>query len=85
MKEKLKEALLEEQDKLPEDYEINKRVPIYGHKTSVARKLLDRMESGDSVTVLSLGMAQTMVREAETRERFATYKKEGESYRVWLI
>jgi len=69
----------------PSEYKIEQHVPVYGHKAELAKGILFRMNPGDSLLVLTVGMAQTMVREAKKDNKFATYKREGEAYRVWLF
>ena len=69
----------------PEDFEITKEEPVKSKRTDVARGIINRLDKGESVLVSTYIMANTMQRCAGQLGRYATYKQEGECYRVWLF
>ena len=83
-KKKLKRALVEEGIIAPGEYKIESNVPIYGQMTKT-RYIIKNMKSGDSLLVLTKNLARAFQISAPEQGRFATYKKEGEGYRVWLF
>jgi hypothetical protein len=83
-KSKLKRALIEEGIIAPEKYKIESNVPLYGQMNK-ARYIIKNMKSGDSLLVLTKNLARCFQISAPEQNRFATYKKEGGAYRVWLF
>ena len=86
-KKKLKRALVEEGIIAPGEYKIESNVPIYRKYGQMAktRYIIKNMKSGDSLLVLTKNLARAFQISAPEQGRFATYKKEGEGYRVWLF
>ena len=84
-KRKLREALIKEGEIEPEKYKIDKGVPLSGYRTLKCRKLINRIDKGDSVLLLTDIMAKAVCCAAKEMGRYAIYKIEGEGYRVWLF
>jgi len=84
-KEKLKELLEEERQTHPDEYKIDKSVPLGSKRVDVARKIISRMSTGDSVLVMTPQMAQMMCKEILKIDKIGSYKEEKDGYRVWLF
>jgi len=85
MRLKLKEAL-EKESKLDADgYEIEENIPLKINRSDIARNIIRKMNSGDSVLVLTEAMARTLRDLSPKENKHAAIQAEEGGWRVWII